>query len=143
MKAKLQGVHPVLASNDVPASILFYERLGFHSTFQDHPTEPKYVAMQRDGVELHIQWAGVDQWAYPIDRPAYRIIVSDVDTIYKEFMGSGAISTGTGRGSQMGRAGRHSLGYPRVPRSRPWSERSTSSTARSDDQHLQRHCPGP
>ncbi|HTB66320.1 MAG TPA: VOC family protein [Steroidobacteraceae bacterium] len=99
MKAKLQCVHPVLASNDVTASMRYYHRLGFIPLFQDHPTEPKYAVVQRDGVELHIQWAGLEQWAYPIDRPAYRFMVSDVDTIYAEFKESGLIGAETSQHS--------------------------------------------
>ena len=99
MKANLQGVHPVLASNDVSASVQFYGRLGFVLLSQDNPTEPKYAVVQRDGVELHIQWAGLDQWAHPIDRPAYRFTVSDVDAIYGEFVGTGVIGAETGQGS--------------------------------------------
>jgi hypothetical protein len=99
MKANLQGVHPVLASNDVTVSMQFYRRLGFIPAFQDKPTEPKYAVMRRDGVELHIQWAGLDQWAHPIDRPAYRFIVSDVEAIYREFVASGSISAETSQRS--------------------------------------------
>jgi hypothetical protein len=99
MKAVLQGVHPVLASMDVTGSLQFYGRLGFTLAFQDQPSEPRYGVVRRDGVELHIQWAGPDQWAHPVDRPAYRIIVSDVDAIYKEFVGSGSISAQTSQGS--------------------------------------------
>ena len=55
--------------------------------------------VQRDGVELHIQWAGLEQWAYPIDRPAYRFMVSDVDTIYAEFKESGLIGAETSQHS--------------------------------------------
>ena len=91
MKAKLQGVHPVLASKDVTVSVQFYLRLGFLLAFQDRPTEPKYAVMQRDGVELHFQWAGPEQWIHSIDRPAYRFIVSDVDAIYAEFVDKGVI----------------------------------------------------
>lgn len=99
MKANLQGVHPVLASNDVAASVQFYRRLGFALTFQDKPSEPQYVVLRRDGVELHVQWADPEQWAHPIDRPAYRFIVTDVDAIYEEFVAAGAISAGSGQGS--------------------------------------------
>ena len=99
MKANLQGVHPVLASNDVAASVQFYRRLGFALTFQDQPSEPQYVVLRRDGVELHVQWADPAQWAHPIDRPAYRFIVTDVDAIYEEFVAAGAISAGSGQGS--------------------------------------------
>jgi hypothetical protein len=99
MKANLQGVHPVLASNDVTASVQFYRLLGFTLALQDEPSEPKYAVLRRDGVELHIQWAGPDQWAHPIDRPACRFIVSDVDAIYEEFVVAGSISTESSQGS--------------------------------------------
>lgn len=99
MKAHLQGVHPVLAASDVMASAQFYCDLGFTLLFQDTPEKPKYAGVARDGVELHIQWADPEQWAYPTDRPAYRFIVSDVDAIYREFVESGRINTGTSQGS--------------------------------------------
>jgi hypothetical protein len=99
MTAILRGVHPVLASSDVTGSVQFYGRLGFTLAFQDQPTDPKYAVVRRDEVELHIQWAGADQWAYPVDRPNYRFIVSDVDALYSEFVGSGTIGPGTGQGS--------------------------------------------
>lgn len=99
MKAHLQGVHPVLAASDVTASAQFYCDLGFTLLFQDTPEKPKYAGVARDGVELHIQWAGPEQWAYPTDRPAYRFVVSDVDAIYREFVESGRINTGTSQGS--------------------------------------------
>jgi len=99
MKANLQGIHPVLMSNDVMASVEFYRGLGFTLSFQDAPNKPKYVALQRDSVELHIQWADPEQWAYPTDRPVYRFIVSDVDAIYREFVESGRVSAQTSQGS--------------------------------------------
>ena len=99
MKTVLQSVHPVLASADVMESVNFYGRLGFTLGFQDQPGAPNYAVIRRDGVELHIQRAGLDQWAHGIDRPAYRFIVSDVDAVYKEFLGNGCINAQTGQGS--------------------------------------------
>lgn len=99
MKAHLQGVHPVLAASDVTVSVQFYRDLGFTLLFQDTPEQPKYAGVARDDVELHIQWAEPEQWAYPTDRPAYRFAVSDVDAIYGEFIESGRINTGTSQGS--------------------------------------------
>jgi catechol 2,3-dioxygenase-like lactoylglutathione lyase family enzyme len=73
------------------ASVDFYRRLGFELSFQDDSSEPRYAVVKRDGVQLHIQWADQGQWAHPVDRPAYRFAVSDVDEIYKEFAASGGI----------------------------------------------------
>ena len=91
MKANLLAVHPVLAAIDVAESVRFYQSLGFAVVFQDAQTNPRYAAVRRDVVELHIQWADKDQWAYPTDRPAVRFIVTDVDAIYSEFVEGGGI----------------------------------------------------
>lgn len=99
MKAILEGIHPVLAAADVTVSVDFYVRLGFTVAFQDQVTQPKYAVVRRDGVELHLQWAGLDQWAHTIDRPIYRIVVSDVDAIYNEFFGSGSVGPQNGQSS--------------------------------------------
>jgi hypothetical protein len=99
MTTTLQSIHPVLAAKDVPASTQFYSRLGFTPLFQDSPTAPKYAVIQRDGIVLHIQWAGLDQWAYPTDRPIYRFGVSDVDALYRELMDCGLINESTAQRS--------------------------------------------
>ena len=112
MTAHLQAVHPVLMANDVAASVQFYSTLGFTRSFVDHPDNPKYAAVTRDGVELHIQWADSEQWAHPIDRPAYRFVVSDVDAIYREFAERGSINPDTSQGSPWS-----------VPADTPWGTR--------------------
>lgn len=99
MKAQLLAVHPVLMAKDVTASVAFYRALGFKLTFQDQPGEPRYAAVVRDGLELHIQWADPSQWAYPTDRPAYRFLVADVDAIYQELRGSGGVNAAATQGS--------------------------------------------
>ena len=98
MTAGLLAVHPVLGARDVEESVRFYQSLGFGLVFQDAPTNPKYVALKRDGVELHIQWADKEQWAYPVDRPAYRFMVTDVDEMYQEFVQRGGIRSDTSQG---------------------------------------------
>ena len=89
MRKSLQFVHPVLAARDVRESLLFFERLGFTRVFQDLPAAPKYAVIRRDAVELHLQWADSGQWAYPVDRPAYRFLVEDVDGLYEQFLAGG------------------------------------------------------
>ena len=89
--SKLEGVHPVLMSRNVTASIRFYERLGFSLRFQDRALDPKYAGVARDGVELHLQWQDETQWAYPIDRPTYRFVVQDVDAFFTELRSAGAL----------------------------------------------------
>lgn len=84
-KALIQAVHPVLASRDVMRSIRFFEALGFAPTFVDDPNEPRYVAVCRDGVELHLQWQDPTSWETPGDRPVFRFLVRDVDALFAEF----------------------------------------------------------
>lgn len=81
----LEAVHPVLASRDVAASIEFYRALGFATVFQDSPDSPRYAAVRRDGVELHLQWHDASAWATPGDRPVFRFLVRDVDGLHREF----------------------------------------------------------
>lgn len=76
---------------DVAESLRFYERLGFAVTFQDDPAGPRYAAVRRDAVELHLQWADAGQWADPVDRPVYRFLAPDVDALYAEFVAGGVI----------------------------------------------------
>ena len=92
IKANLQAVHPVLACREVGESVRFHRDPGFALLFQDTPDAPKYAAMGRDGVEIHLQWADAGQWACPVDRPTCRFRVADVDALYEEFVASGSIS---------------------------------------------------
>jgi len=112
MKAKLQAVQPVLAAKDVTASIRFFGRLGFAVIFEDSPVASKYAVVRRDDVELHIQWAAAEEWAYPNDRPVYRIMVSDVDALYEEFLGAGGIEAAASHASPWAR-----------PANTPWKTR--------------------
>lgn len=112
MPATLESVHPVLAANDVPASVRFYERLGFTLTFQDASEAPRYVVVQRDAVALHIQWTDVDPWASTDDRPAYRFVVDDVDAFYRELSERGVVTAETTKASPWG-----------APADTPWGTR--------------------
>ena len=83
--SRIDAAHPVLACRDVAASVRFYRSLGFALSFQDDAHAPRYAAVRRDGVELHLQWADAGQWRDGIDRPAYRFLVADVDALHGEF----------------------------------------------------------
>jgi catechol 2,3-dioxygenase-like lactoylglutathione lyase family enzyme len=93
MAATIQALIPVLMSNDVARSIAFYRLLGFVPAFQDDDSAPRYAALVRDGIELHLQWQDAGQWAHPIDRPTYRFVVPEVDVLHAEFVRSGAMAT--------------------------------------------------
>lgn len=101
----LETVQPVLMSRDVEQSIRFYIRLGFSETFRDRGDNPRYAGVARNGVELHLQWQDETQWAYPIDRPTYRFVVSDVDGLFEELVENGAIDEDDSLGSPWARPG--------------------------------------
>ena len=82
---KLESVQPVLMSRDVVRSVEFYAKLGFTLAGQDDADNPKYARIRRDDIELHLQWHDAKEWEYPNDRPSYRFVVSDVDSIYERF----------------------------------------------------------
>jgi catechol 2,3-dioxygenase-like lactoylglutathione lyase family enzyme len=70
---------------DVPDSIRFYAQLGFRLAFRDSDTQTRYAGVRRDDVELHLQWHDSSEWDHPIDRPAYRFLVQDLDALHAEF----------------------------------------------------------
>ncbi|MFY9341519.1 MAG: VOC family protein [Planctomycetota bacterium] len=84
-RARLQAVHPVLMSRDVTASIRFYAQLGFALAYQDQPNAPRYAAVRRDDVELHLQWHDASEWTGAGDRPTYRFATDDVEGLSAEF----------------------------------------------------------
>lgn len=87
----LRAVHPVLPARDVDASVGFFRRLGFALAFVDSQERPRYAAVVRDAVELHLQWADESQWAQPTDRPVFRFVVNDVDGLFEQFCRAGVI----------------------------------------------------
>jgi len=98
MTTAISAVHPVLAAPDVSASLAFYARLGFVVTFTDDPARPRYAAVQRGPVELHLQWTDASAWAHGGDRPVIRFPTPDVDTLYEEFQAAGAVTADSSGG---------------------------------------------
>lgn len=88
---RLAAVHPVLATSDVERSLAFYAQLGFHTLFRDDPDAPRYAAIAREDVELHLQWHDASDWPEARDRPTYRILVEDVDGLYADLEQSGVL----------------------------------------------------
>lgn len=89
------AVHPVLAARDVEESLGFYRMLGFEELFRDSPRAPHYAAIRQGMIELHLQWTDPGQWNYPVDRPAYRFLVDDVDELFRSWETSGVIQPAT------------------------------------------------
>lgn len=85
----LEQVQPVLPSRDVTASVAYYvDRLGFTLAFH-HPDQPAYAGIRRDGVELHMQWHGPDEWEVDAGGHMLRFVVAEVDALFEEFKDQG------------------------------------------------------
>lgn len=89
---RILAVQPVLGCGNVLATAGFFERLGFSIAFLDSAEDPRYAALRRDGVELHLQWQDAASWAPGGDRPVYRFLVADVDGLFQEFSVAGVAS---------------------------------------------------
>jgi len=76
-------------SRDVSRSIEFFARLGFKKAFADNDANPKYAGISRDGIELHLQWHDSKEWEYPNDRPTYRFVTKDIDSLFRNFIDAG------------------------------------------------------
>lgn len=92
--ARLEAVHPVLPARDVREAVRYYtERLGFRLVFQDNEQNPRYAAIARDDLELHIQWHDEADFD-TVERLALRFVVDDVDQLYEEYRDKGVFQPG-------------------------------------------------
>jgi catechol 2,3-dioxygenase-like lactoylglutathione lyase family enzyme len=89
--AILRALHPVLFSSDIARSIGFYRALGFALGFVDDPEDTRYAGLVRDAVELHLQWGHAQDFAGTGDRPVYRLLVSDADALFDDYVAAGVI----------------------------------------------------
>jgi len=80
----LKAVHPVLPARDVSRAIAYYKRLGFTLKFQDTPDAPRFAAVERDNVQLHLQWHDERDFG-KVERLSLRFVVPDVDALFEEF----------------------------------------------------------
>ncbi len=72
------GAFAIVPSNDLPAAIPFWERLGFART----GGEDTYVIMRGWGCEVHLSQAGSGLWRVPEENPfGIFIRTPDVDAI--------------------------------------------------------------
>ncbi len=73
------GAYAIVPSNDLPAAIPFWERMGFAQT----GGAPDYVIMTGWGCEVHLTQAGEGPWAVPEDHNPLGVFIRtpDVDAI--------------------------------------------------------------
>lgn len=86
MKASLKQIHPVLPVRDVSQSISYYsDKLGFKLAFKDQGSNPRYAGIQRDAIEIHLQWHDLNDWTAGMDSSLLRIYVEAVDDLFDEY----------------------------------------------------------
>ncbi len=65
------GAFAIVPSNDLPAAIPFWERLGFVRTGGDH----QYVIMEGWGCEIHLTQAGGGAWRVPAENNPFGVFI--------------------------------------------------------------------
>ena len=65
------GAFAIVPSNDLPAAIPFWERLGFTRTGGD----AQYVIMTGWGCEVHLTQAGDDPWRVPEEHNPFGVFI--------------------------------------------------------------------
>ena len=65
------GAFAIVPSNDLPAAIPFWERLGFLRTGGDH----QYVIMEGWGCEVHLTQAGGGAWRVPAENNPFGLFI--------------------------------------------------------------------
>lgn len=86
LKVHLKQIHPVLPVRNVSESIKYYQDLlGFNIAFKDTGNDPKYAGIQRDAIEIHLQWHDEKDWGEGMDSSLLRIYVEAVDALFDEY----------------------------------------------------------
>ncbi len=94
MTATFKRVHPVIPVRDVRAALEFYEKLGFALVFLDNEAQPRYAGVERDGVQLHLQWHEPATFETGVDKLALRFVIDDVEALFDEFQAQNVVPTG-------------------------------------------------
>ena len=73
------GAFAIIPSNDLPAAIQFWERLGFARTGGDNA----YIIMTGWGCEVHLTQAGSGPWQVPVEHNPFGVFIRtpEVDAI--------------------------------------------------------------
>jgi catechol 2,3-dioxygenase-like lactoylglutathione lyase family enzyme len=90
-RAEVERVIPVLPARDVTEAVRFYvDRLGFELLFQDRELGPRYAAIRRGGVMLHLQFHDGSA-----AHAMLRLVIDDPDALFHEYAGQGVFHQGT------------------------------------------------
>ena len=95
MKGYLQEIHPVLPVKDVKEAFKYYvEKLGFEIAFADDNTNPYYAGINRDAIEIHLQWHNSKEWD-TVERPLLRFVTQNIEGLFDEYKTKGVFHENT------------------------------------------------
>ncbi|MEP5610922.1 MAG: VOC family protein [Cyclobacteriaceae bacterium] len=87
MKSPL-GIVPVLPTNDIERDVEWYSKqTGFNLSSGDN----MYAVLQRDNLEIHLQWHAGTEDDPLLDGSVVKIFVADVTPIFEEFLERGTV----------------------------------------------------
>lgn len=92
MPSRLLHIDPVLPSQDIQRDVAWYEeRTGFKSQFHDR----MYAVLQRDNVNIHLQWHADTEDDPLLGGSVIRIFVDDIRPWFEEFVRRGTVNEDT------------------------------------------------
>lgn len=83
MKTKLLEIAPVLPSQDIKRDIAWYEK---HVGFTTFHSDKMYALLGRENISIHLQWHADTKDDPLLGGSVIRIMVDDIQTIFKEFV---------------------------------------------------------
>ncbi|MEQ9403359.1 MAG: glyoxalase/bleomycin resistance/extradiol dioxygenase family protein [Cyclobacteriaceae bacterium] len=89
MKTKLLEIMPVLPSADIERDVKWYEKhTGFKMAFGDD----MYVGLNRDNLNIHLQWHADTEDDPLLGGSVIRIFVKHITPLFEEFVERGTVS---------------------------------------------------
>jgi hypothetical protein len=86
MESYLHQIHPVLPVQNVLVALFYYtNKLGFEIAFADDATNPTYVGVKRDGIEIHLQKHDENEWEAGLNTPMLRIVTQNIEVLFEEY----------------------------------------------------------
>lgn len=89
MKSTLRHIIPVLPSADVERDVQWYaDHVGFRTIWYDE----MYAVLQKEELEIHLQWHANTQEDPLLGGSVIKIFVSDIHTAFTDFLKRGTIT---------------------------------------------------
>ncbi len=78
-------IQPVLPARNVTEAVNYYvNKLGFEFAFQDNEKNLRYAGVQRDAIQLHLQWHAEESFE-KVELLQLRFVINSVDELFEEY----------------------------------------------------------